>query len=168
MKKGGGKQKGSEFERWVCKKLSLAMSNGKRDDLYWRSAMSGGRASVKFKKGGKNLTQVGDITCIDKLGSLLTDKYVIECKRYKSVKWNALIYGVPQKGSIIEFWKQVRKDAKKAKKHPMLIVKENGRETMVCCLSPHSQLISLISSNEFCFFDVFKFSDFLTEIKSFL
>ena len=50
-KPGYGKQKGGEYERTVCKKLSLWVSNGTRDDIFWRSAMSGGRATLQRKKG---------------------------------------------------------------------------------------------------------------------
>ena len=75
-----GKQKGSEFERYICKTLSGWASYGKRDDLYWRSAMSGGRATVQFKKNIKNTSQVADISCIDSAGEFLTDLCCIECK----------------------------------------------------------------------------------------
>ena len=36
--------KGSEFEREMCKCLSLWWTDSKRDDVFWRSAQSGGRA----------------------------------------------------------------------------------------------------------------------------
>ena len=61
---GYGKQKGSGFERTICHELSMWISHGKHDDLFWRSSMSGGRATVMFKKGGQNRTQNGDITAI--------------------------------------------------------------------------------------------------------
>ena len=49
MRKGGGKEKGSSFERLVCKRMSMWLSKGERDDLFWRSAMSGGRATVQLR-----------------------------------------------------------------------------------------------------------------------
>tara|TARA_B100001964_G_scaffold214509_1_gene252161 strand:+ start:1318 stop:1842 length:525 start_codon:yes stop_codon:yes gene_type:complete len=131
MRKGGGKTKGAEFERWVCKQLSLAISNNKRDDIFWRSAMSGGRATVKFKKGEKNTTQVGDISAIDPIGSKFLERYVIECKRYKTVHLESLFYGKPVKGSVLEFWDQVSRDATAFAKDPILIVKENGKDPLV-------------------------------------
>lgn len=168
MRKGGGKSKGAEFERQVCKKLSLAMSKGKRDDLFWRSAMSGGRATVKFKKGEKNITQVGDITAIDPIGYKLTDKFVIECKRYKKISWESLIYGKPVKGNILEFWEKLKKEAELADKWSLLVIKENGKEPVVC-VDTHSDIsCSMITSHYFCYFEVFWFSNFLKNIKRFL
>jgi len=131
LKKGGGKKKGSEFERWVCKKLSLAISKGKRDDIFWRSAMSGGRATVKFKKGGQNLTQVGDITAIDPLGNKLLDKFVIECKRYKNIHVESFIYMTCTANTLNYFWNEVTASASKCGKKPLLIFKENFKPCMV-------------------------------------
>ena len=167
MRKGGGKSKGSEFERWVCKQLSLAMSKDERDDLFWRSAISGGRATVKFKKGKKNLTQVGDITAIDPLGSKLTDKFVIECKRYKSVKWDSLIYGLPKKDGVIAFWRQAQDAADKVNKIPLLIIKANGKIPVICVNSGYIGGILMLSTY-FGDFKIFWFSNFLENIKEFL
>jgi len=46
MRKGGGKAKGASFERDICRRLSLWVSAGKQEDVFWRSAMSGGRSTV--------------------------------------------------------------------------------------------------------------------------
>ena len=80
MRKGGGKEKGSAYERAICKRLSLYVSKGKRDDLFWRSAMSGGRATLQAKKGKKAQAQAGDITSIAAEGNKLTSTFMIECK----------------------------------------------------------------------------------------
>ena len=37
MRSGGGKQKGSAFEREICKKLSLWFTENERDDIFFRS-----------------------------------------------------------------------------------------------------------------------------------
>jgi len=131
MKSGGGKQKGAEQERIICKNLSLWVSDNKRDDLYWRSAMSGGRASVGFKKNKTNLTQVGDISCIDSEGEKLTNKYVIEVKNYKNLHLESLIYGIPKSNSLLEFWNVLCNQCKKVNKAPMLIAKQNFKSTIV-------------------------------------
>ncbi len=131
MKAGGGKIKGGEFERNICKKLSLWISEGKRDDLFWRSAMSGGRATVGFKKGIKRNTQIGDISSIDPLGNKLTDKFVLECKFYKNIHLQSMLFGIPKNNSIYEFWITLNKQAKKVDKHPILIIKQNGMPALM-------------------------------------
>jgi hypothetical protein len=76
----GGSKKGGRFEREVCTDLSLWWSDGKEDDLFWRSAGSGGRSTRRKKKGSRTKNQGGDITgtCEDAL--LLISKVAFELK----------------------------------------------------------------------------------------
>lgn len=134
MKPGGGKAKGSAFEREVCKELSLWMSGGTRDDLYWRSAMSGGRASVQFKKGGGNVSQTGDICSIDPAGAPLTSTFFIECKFYADLNLEGAIIG--NQGGIAGMWQEcVEKAKEQGGKLPFLVAKQNRTRTMLW-LSP--------------------------------
>lgn len=73
--------KGSPFEREICRKLSTWWSEGTRDDIFWRSAASGGRATVRSKLGKSTFGQYGDITAVDPIGQPLTRAICIECKR---------------------------------------------------------------------------------------
>lgn len=131
MNSGGGKRKGAGFEREICQKLSLWISEGKRKDVFWRSAMSGGRATIQFKKGEQNKSQTGDISCIDQIGQKLTDRFVIECKFYSNIHLESLIYGKPKSSSILEFWLKVSMQAADSNKHPLIIFKENGKEILI-------------------------------------
>src|SRR3972149_54775 len=126
MKPGSGKSKGGSFERVVCQKLSKWISYGERDDIFWRSAMSGGRATVGMKRGITRTSQAGDITAIDSLGQKLTDKFVIECKFYRNIHLHSLLFGIPKNNSIYEFWITLYKNAQKLNKDMMLIIKQNG------------------------------------------
>src|ERR1035437_240331 len=76
------KGKGSSFERVVCSKLSLWMSRGMRSDYFWRASMSGGRATLRFKKGLIVRSQHGDIAAVQPEGDPLTRRFFIECKAY--------------------------------------------------------------------------------------
>ena len=125
MRIGGGKQKGSAFEREICKDLSLWISGGERDDLFWRSAMSGGRQTVGYKKVINRKNQGGDITSIDPIGNKLTDKYVIECKSYKNIHLQSMLYGIPKNASIYEFWIELYNKSKQLNKDMMLVIKYN-------------------------------------------
>lgn len=130
MKGAGSKAKGSDFERSVCRKLSLWMSRGLRDDLFWRSAMSGGRATVQFNKGAHNATQAGDISAIDPQGARLTNKVLIECKSYRNLHLESLFYGRPKDG-ILAFWSKCIEEADRCGKRPLLIAKQNAQEPLV-------------------------------------
>jgi hypothetical protein len=118
MKQGGGKGKGGEFERRICVELSKWITKGEKIDCLWRSAMSGGRATVKRGQ----VRQAGDITAVAPEGHALTEKFYVECKAYKTLTLDCLVTG---KGTLIDFWKIAVREAKSHNKLPMLIFKRN-------------------------------------------
>src|SRR5574343_614270 len=74
------KAQGSSYEREIARQISLWYSKYKRDDIFYRSHSSGGRATNR-KKAGKELKgQYGDICATDPSGKPLIDKWTIECK----------------------------------------------------------------------------------------
>jgi hypothetical protein len=119
MRPGGGKQKGSAFEREVCTKLSLWLTNGKNKDVLWRSAMSGGRATV----GRGQVRQCGDICSVSEEGHVLTNSYYIECKHYHDLQFNSFV--LHGKGCLAKFWQTAKTEARKYGLHPVLIAKGN-------------------------------------------
>lgn len=123
------KQKGSGFEREICKIFSRWASSGKSEDLYWRSAMSGGRATLQYKKGIKNQTQVADISSISSQGEFLTDLCCIECKSYKDLHLGCFIYGTNQ--GVSYFWKELSQQALNCNKYPILVMKENRKPILI-------------------------------------
>jgi hypothetical protein len=126
---GSGKSKGSSFEREVCKDLSRWVSGGKHEDLFWRSAMSGGRATVGRKKGKSHKAHAGDITCTHARGHALTDYWCIECKFYRDL--NIDLFMFDKGGNLDRFWKQAWDTARNHDKEPMLIAKQNFKPTIV-------------------------------------
>jgi len=76
--------KGSSFERKICKRLSKWWTDGKRDDIFWRSSQSGGRATQRAKKGQRTFGSYGDITAVDPVGQPLMRMFTIELKRGRS------------------------------------------------------------------------------------
>lgn len=76
--------KGSQFERTVCKQLSLWWTSGARDDVFWRVSQSGGRATQRAKSGRKTFGSYGDIAFVDPIGEPLLRLFTIELKRGKS------------------------------------------------------------------------------------
>lgn len=129
MKAGGGKAKGASFERLICTKLSLWLTSGEEEDLLWRSAMSGGRATVARKKGVSLESQSSDITATKSLGEALTSNFSIECKFYASLNVEGFVFGA--KAGLQDFWDQVQKDAAVFGKLPMLIAKQNRKPVLL-------------------------------------
>jgi hypothetical protein len=71
-------QKGGNFERAFCKRLSNWVSSGVDDSIFWRATGSGGWSTRK-----KSEMQIGDITCFPEkvsIGGWLTDTVVLELK----------------------------------------------------------------------------------------
>jgi len=73
--------KGSSFEREICVLLSKWWTNGKRDDIFWRTAGSGARAKTRSKTKQATFGQYGDVQATDPLGQPLIDLCSIELKR---------------------------------------------------------------------------------------
>ncbi len=143
-KKGRGKSKGSSFEREVCKKLSYWISGGNEDDLFWRSAMSGGRATVSAKKGKKLNRHAGDITATAPEGHVLTDYWFVECKFYTNL--NLPLFLLFSAGPLAKFWRTAKREAKRFDKIPMLIAKQNRSPTIL--IVPRTALSNWLSSPE--------------------
>lgn len=129
MKKGGGKTKGAQFERDVCKGLSKWISGGKRDDLLWRSAMSGGRATIGLKEGISRSAQSGDISAIDAEAYEFIERYSVECKFVKDLNIQGLVYGT--QSGLVDHWGQAVREANSCQKLPMLVAKQNHKPPIV-------------------------------------
>lgn len=76
--------KGGSFEREICKLLSKWWTGGERDDVFWRSSQSGGRATQRAKSGKTTYGSYGDVTAVDPIGEPLLKLFTIELKRGSS------------------------------------------------------------------------------------
>lgn len=123
------KAKGSAFERDVCVKLSLWISEGKDKDLFWRSAMSGGRATQSLKRGDTLRRQAGDISAVAPEGHVLTDFFYIELKHLKNLELTSFI--ISNAGALQREWLKTIKQAHRFGRIPMMIVKQNHYATLM-------------------------------------
>lgn len=145
MLPGKGKAKGSAFEREICKKLSLWITNGQKDDCFWRSAISGGRATVAKRKG-KVVRQDGDICTVSPEGHVLTDVWFLECKHVRKLDLEQFL--IQGHGLLATFWKKAVKQA--GAKNPIIIAKQNRWPILVITniglLGPMLNRVPLIST----------------------
>ncbi len=162
MRKGGGKSKGSQFERESCKRLSLWLTDNKQEDCLWRSSQSGGRSTTAFKKGKRFADQAGDICAVSPLGHVLTDKFMVECKAYKDLNFIGLLTG---KGNLVKFWQKASEQAAQYKKWPMLIAKQNAQPVIVCLSKEGAHVLAIKLKCLLCVpklnLYIFLFDDFL-------
>ncbi len=87
----------------MSRKLSLWWSGGKWDDLFWRASQSGGRATVRGRKGARTFGQAGDIAATHPDGQALLSKVTIELKRGYSGKTFADLLDRPANSAQQQF-----------------------------------------------------------------
>lgn len=129
-----GKTKGNAFEREICKKLSLWWSGNTRDDLFWRTDTSGGRATSRGKKGLNTSGQYGDICSRDGLGDPLTRFFTFELKRgYNNFSLMDLIDTKEVNNALYMKWINKAIETRKSAKSVewAIIVRRNRREELV-------------------------------------
>lgn len=126
MRRGGGKQKGASFERKVAVALSLWVTRGQRKDVFWRTAMSGGRATIHIDG---DVRQCGDIAPISHEGHDFCNRWYIEIKHLRTIDLFSLL---TQRGKTYHIWQKAMKEARKYNRLPMLIIRQNMQPTLVC------------------------------------
>ena len=131
MKAGGGHAKGAAFERYVARRLSLWLSRGRRDDLIWRSATSGGRATFQLRQGIVNQAQAGDLSAIAPRGYELCERCLFEAKFYQDLNFAGLV--TSRTGFLAEFWRITQAAARRLDRIPVLIAKQNRMPAILLC-----------------------------------
>lgn len=138
--------KGSAFERKVCKELSLWWTEDKRDDVFWRTSQSGGRATTRRKKSQKTAYSYGDVTFIDPIGKPFIDNCLLELKCGYTNEIEVLDFIDKTKGKpqLLKWWEKAEKENKIAKREYILIIfKRNFHKP---CVFISQQLLSKMIS----------------------
>jgi len=124
MKKGGGKRKGSAYERDRARALSLWLTDGKSSTELIRSVSSGGWQSRADR-------QAGDLAANGEVGAQFRDVFVVECKHRDA----DLFYRIrqnPSEDNLQGWWKKTAAEALRSDAVPMVLFKQQRRVDMVC------------------------------------
>lgn len=113
--------KGSEFEREICKFLTVWNNGDPKKPHFWRQLASGAMFTIN---DDENLS--GDIRSIRPEGNFLTDIFSIECKN--GYPKTSIDYHLKYNKSdgIKEFWEQCCEAASKTNRNPLLIYRKKG------------------------------------------
>lgn len=124
-------EKGADFERSVCTKLSLWVSGGLREDLFWRSAMSGGRANLAHRRarGANFKAQSGDITAVHPDGAPLLEVFLIECKFWEDLGLGPMCFKTY--GKLGKAWEKTVDQAAEEERLPIMVVKQNRKHPLI-------------------------------------
>lgn len=188
-KKGGsGKRKGGNFEREICKQLSLWYSKGKADDLFWRTAGSGARATIRSKKGKCTTNSAGDVCALDTKAQPFIDLCLIELKRGYSGKQKVSLGDIIDRllnkktlsnsPLLLKWVEKAKHEAKQNNiKHPIIIFKKDRKRACIVLMKhtweeikennsnnwvfPHDGPLATIHYNDHCFI-VTALDDFLS------
>lgn len=129
MKRGGGKKKGSRFERTVCRLFSIWWSEGKSGEIFWRSGGSGsmGKLSGSAVHRGDIVqvqTEIGDKVNENKI-MVKAFPGCIECKHYAFVDpWK-------KNNKIFVWMKKLIREEASPDQVPVLVFKQNQRDIFV-------------------------------------
>lgn len=129
--------KGSSYEREVCHALSSWWTGGERSDVFWRSSNSGGRATVRAKKGKSTSGSYGDIAAIDASGVPLMKFVTIELKRgYSSQSFADLLDSLEGRkpGLLEHFIEQAMRSAMAAGSISWLLVHRRDKKREMAIL----------------------------------
>lgn len=145
-KKKKKSDKGGPYEREICKELSVWWSSGRRNDIFWRTAGSGSRATIRDRQGLRTADSYGDIMATHESGKPLTKNFVISLKRgytgekgKKNIRHICILdlidlnYGKKKgKPVLMEWWEELREDMRKGgRKHGMIIFRRDHRESVI-------------------------------------
>jgi len=150
--------KGGSMEREIGVLLSKWWTDGKREDIFYRSNSSGARFTQRRKSGKDTAYQGGDITFTDPIGEPLIKVWNIEIKSgyggrekikdstgkvIKKIqhRWDLLdILDSSQKQTAFEtMWEQCCRDANLSDRVPVLIFRRNQRKVCVAILSSYKR-----------------------------
>lgn len=178
--------KGSAFEREIAKRLSLwwTQEDNPRDDVFWRTDNSGGRATSRGGKGRKTANSHGDIMYLDPIGKPLLDLITFEVKRgyakdtlhdlldkadkaalqtyekwFVKAKYDSVAAGTP-------YWMLI---SRRDKRVALVLMPANLYqllEPQLCSrLFPHVVMSCFLKSGELLELDVLQFDDFIQYAK---
>jgi len=126
---GKGSVKGFNFEREICKELSFWWTGNVRDDVFWRTSQSGGRATTRLKHGKTTANSDGDVAAIDPVGQPFIDRCFVEIKRGYSDEVSILDFIDRKKGDplLLKWWLEAIKKVEKTNQKEILIIFKRDR-----------------------------------------
>lgn len=130
MRPGGGAAKGANFERKICKDLSLWLSGGQFEKLFNRNVLSGGSFTVAVSKGASETGQPGDLAAAHPLAYEFLQHFLIECKHKRDLNLSGFVRDYTGKSFLAKTIDLAKKQAGDTRQ-PLIIAAENYQPTLL-------------------------------------
>lgn len=124
------KAKGNRFELDTCKALSRWMTRGDRTDLFARNVISGG-SFTKAQKDGQIAGLPGDIMANHPDAFRFLKLFAVECKHKASLQLEQFFFDAAKQSFLWKTYLGTEAQAAKLGMWPMVIAKQNRRETIM-------------------------------------
>lgn len=126
--------KGNKFERKMCKRFSLWWTSNKRDDIFWRTSQSGGRATERQKKNLKTAGGYGDMMANHETAKPFENTFLVEFKKGYDRDVGALILvdSKQKEPTLLKWWKKNEKiKTESSRKFGLVIFERNRRHPCI-------------------------------------
>lgn len=141
--------KGRKFEIWLSGVLSRWWSRGKRDDIFWHTHDSGGRATKRTKLGLGTSNLYGDICATDTTGYPLLKIFTVEAKKGYNKATVQDLLDRPNHLNPFQYEEwivKIDREAKEARSRSWLLIhRRDKREALV--LVGNGEVANLLMSN---------------------
>ncbi len=131
MRSGGGKAKGSAFERECGKLISLWLTHGERPDIMSRNVLSGGSFTNAENAGKVSSRMPGDMMAAHPLAFRFLSRFSVECKHLKDIGLLQYMLDPRQQNPLAIIIALARRQAKSINCEFMVIAKQNRHDAVV-------------------------------------
>jgi len=147
--------KGFGFARQMCVLWSKWWTDDKDEDLFWRTAGSGSRATTRRKRGAEDKWNHGDMKPDAPEGYELCAKWCFEFKFYQKYDIKGVIHHVNQQSDWMQWWAKIVDEAEAVGRDPILVTKQNKGKPIIwfhedtwfglqrCCDMPEAPMIRM-------------------------
>lgn len=131
MRPGGGKDKGSAWERECGKQISLWLTRGERPDIMSRNVLSGGSFTNAENAGKLSSRMPGDMMAAHPLAFRFLSRFSVECKHLKDIGMLQYMLDPRQQNPLALIIALARRQAKAIDCEFMVVAKQNRHPPVV-------------------------------------